>query len=251
MSASPTRVTYVGHATALIELGGVRILTDPVLRDRVLFLRREPPPPDYPQLAGLDVVAVSHAHYDHLDLHSLRQVSDGAEVMGPRGSSRLLRRAGIERVTEFEPGGEAEAAGIRVQATPAAHHGARHPLAKKMPALGYLFTSGPVGVYFAGDTDLFDGMRSLRGKVDVALIPVAGWGPKVGTGHLDAERAARAVEMIRPRLAIPIHWGTYAAPVYRIEDLSAPPREFAELVAARTPEVRVAILDPGDSTELV
>ena len=94
-------------------------------------------------------------------------------------------------------------------------------------------------------------MRGLRGKVDVALIPVAGWGPKVGSGHLDAERAARAVEMIRPRLAIPIHWGTYAAPIYRIEDLSAPPREFAELVAARTPEVEVTILKPGDSTELV
>ena len=150
----------------------------------------------------------------------------------------------------MEPGDAAEVAGVRVQATPAAHHGSRHPLARGTPALGYVFGGGSPRVYFAGDTDLFDEMRDLRGEVDVALLPVAGWGPKVGSGHLDAERAATAAEIIDPRLAIPIHWGTYAPPIYRIPDLSAPPREFAELVAARTPHMEVAVLEPGESTLL-
>ena len=250
MPASPTRVTYVGHATILIELGGARILTDPVLRDRVTFLRRQVPPPDFEQLADLDVIAISHAHYDHLDLHSIRQVSGSADVIAPRGAAGLMRRAGVESLAELEVGEGVDAAGIRVEATPADHHGARHPFAKQILSLGYLFKTESAAVYFAGDTDLFDGMGELRGRVDVALIPVAGWGPKVGSGHLDADRAARAVEMIRPRLAVPIHWGTYAAPLYRIPDLSAPPREFAELVAARTPEVEVRVLGPGEATHL-
>ncbi|MDP9189324.1 MAG: MBL fold metallo-hydrolase, partial [Actinomycetota bacterium] len=95
---------------------------------------------------------------------------------------------------------------------------------------------------------LYDEMHELRGRVDIALLPVAGWGPKVGSGHLDAERAARAVEMIGPKLVVPIHWGTFAAPLYRIPDLAEPPRRLAELVAARSPEVEVAVLEPGEST---
>jgi L-ascorbate metabolism protein UlaG (beta-lactamase superfamily) len=252
MPGAVERITYVGHATVLIELGGARVLTDPVLRDRVLFLRRQPPPPDWELLASPDLVLISHAHHDHLDLHSLRQVAGESRVVAPPGAGRLLRRAGVGEVTELESGERVEAAGLAVRALPADHDGARLRFSRPIPALGYLIDAGGGSprVYFAGDTDLFDGMRELRGQVDVALIPVAGWGPKVGAGHLDPERAAQAVEMICPRLAIPIHWGTLAAPLYRIPDLGAPPREFAELVARGAPGTEVAVLEPGESLAL-
>ena len=87
--------------------------------------------------------------------------------------------------------------GVEVEAVHAEHVGARRPLSKALPALGYVLPGSP-SIWFAGDTDLYDGMEELRGRVDVALIPVAGWGPKVGEGHMDAERAARAVEIIEP-----------------------------------------------------
>jgi L-ascorbate metabolism protein UlaG (beta-lactamase superfamily) len=105
-------------------------------------------------------------------------------------------------------------------------------------------------VYFAGDTDLFDGMAELRGKVDVALLPVWGWGPSVGEGHLDPERAAAAVAMIEPRIAIPIHWGTFALPWARGGDRDRPAREFAELAAELAPGVEVPLLQPGESVDL-
>lgn len=247
MEASGDRITYVGHATVLLELGGVRALTDPVLRDRVLMLRRQAAPPDFGALRDPALVLVSHAHFDHLDIHSLRQVAAGAELLAPHGSAALARRAGVARVSEVAVGQELEAAGLRVKVTHAEHTGPRIPFGHKHPAVGYLISTPSISVYFAGDTDLFAAMRELRGRVDVALLPVAGWGPRVGSGHLDAERAARAVELIGPRLVIPIHWGTFAAPLYRIGDLGRPPRKLAELVSRHCPGSRVVLLEPGES----
>ena len=109
---------------------------------------------------------------------------------------------------------------------------------------------GSLAVYFAGDTDLFAGMSALRGTVDVALLPVWGWGPSVGEGHLDPERAAQAAAMIGPKLAIPVHWGTFALPWARDGDSDRPAREFAKLVAEVAPGVEVRVLAPGESVEL-
>jgi L-ascorbate metabolism protein UlaG (beta-lactamase superfamily) len=105
-------------------------------------------------------------------------------------------------------------------------------------------------VYFAGDTDLFEGMGELRGTVDVALLPVWGWGPSVGEGHLDPERAAQAAAMIDPKLAILIHWGTFALLWARDGDSDRHAREFAERVLEVAPRVEVRVLAPGESAEL-
>jgi L-ascorbate metabolism protein UlaG (beta-lactamase superfamily) len=242
-------VTSVGHATLLIERDGKWILTDPVLRDRVLFLRRQGPPPDFEAIGEPDLVLVSHAHYDHLDIHSLRQVSHDSTVVVPRGCARYGSRAGAGEVIELDAGEQARAAGIEVEAVHAEHIGARQRFSKELPALGYLLPGSP-SIWFAGDTDLYDGMEDLRGRVDVALIPVAGWGPKVGEGHLDAARAARAVEVIQPKIAIPIHWGTFTAPIYRIPDLEEPALEFGKLVRAAGGPTDAVVLRPGESTSL-
>jgi L-ascorbate metabolism protein UlaG (beta-lactamase superfamily) len=109
---------------------------------------------------------------------------------------------------------------------------------------------GPYAVYFAGDTDLFPGMGELP-RLDLALLPVAGWGPALGPGHMDAERAARAAELIKPRVAVPIHWGTLH-PWQRRRGawFERPPHEFADYVARLSPEVEVRILEPGGSLAL-
>jgi L-ascorbate metabolism protein UlaG (beta-lactamase superfamily) len=134
---------------------------------------------------------------------------------------------------------------VAVSGVHAEHDGARGPLGAS-GELGYVIT-GSRRVYFAGDTDLFDDLGAM-GPLDLALIPVTGWGSKVGPGHLDPERAAEAVRLLRPKLAVPIHWGTLA-PFGRAPNLD-PPHEFARLAAELAPDVEVQIVEPGATLDL-
>jgi L-ascorbate metabolism protein UlaG (beta-lactamase superfamily) len=137
-----------------------------------------------------------------------------------------------------------------IEGVHAAHDGRRYPFAAPMTALGYVI-EGPPSIYFAGDTDLFAGMSALAGRVDVALLPIWGWGTRVPGGHLDPVRAAEAVSRIRPRLAIPIHWGTFRAwGAQRGLDPVAPARAFSDAVARSTPGTAVRVLMPGQRTAL-
>jgi len=225
----------------------MRILTDPLLRGRVAHLRRTVAFPAVARLTEPHAVLISHAHLDHLDLPSLRRLAPSARVILPRGWGALARRAGLVDVTEMEPGDRIAVDGVEVLATPAEHDGHRFPLGRSSRPLGYVIDGQ---VYFAGDTDLFEGMRDLAGRLDVALLPVAGWGTTLPPGHLDPERAARAAAMLAPGTAVPIHWGTYFAPRAPRGDPDGPAREFARLAAIHAPEVAVRVLRPGESLAL-
>jgi L-ascorbate metabolism protein UlaG (beta-lactamase superfamily) len=233
----------------LIELGGVRLLTDPVLRGRVAHLRRHPAPPDAGVGRGLDAVLISHLHYDHLDLPSLRRLS-APRLLAPRGAGAYLRRAGLRGVEELSPGEGVEVGGVPVTAVSAAHEGRRRPGGGPRAApLGFV-TGAEKRVYFAGDTAFFEEMASLR-PLDAALLPVAGWGPKLGPGHMDAAAAAHAAAVLRPRLAVPIHWGTFHPLTVRLGAwFSDPPRSFAARLAELAPEVEARVLEPGESLAL-
>jgi L-ascorbate metabolism protein UlaG (beta-lactamase superfamily) len=247
------RITYVGHATALLELDGLRLLTDPVLRSRVGHLRRQVPRPDPDVGQRLDAVLVSHRHMDHLDLPSLRRLDGDAVALCPRGAGASLRRTGLSAVTELDVGASVAVGSLTVRAVEAQHDGRRLPVGAPAPAIGFEITSPQRRVYFAGDTDLFDAMADLAGDLDVALLPVAGWGPSVGPGHLDPARAAQAAALLAPRVAIPIHWGTLAVAGSRAGDAQRreePAREFAQLVAQAAPSVTVEVLEPGASLAL-
>jgi L-ascorbate metabolism protein UlaG (beta-lactamase superfamily) len=246
-----TRILYVGHGTVQVALDGVRLLTDPLLRNRVTHLRRAVPV-DAGALRGIDAVLVSHIHYDHLDVPSLERLGKETPIILPRGAARLLRKRGFSHLIEIDVGEEIDVGNVRVRATFADHDSGRLPLGVKAPALGYLL-EGSHTVYFAGDTDIFAGMSELAPSLDVALVPIWGWGPDLGPGHLDPERAAESLTLLRPRIAVPIHWGTYhpiglrrTVPDY----LRRPPDEFRRLAAERAPEVEVRVLQPGQSLEL-
>jgi L-ascorbate metabolism protein UlaG (beta-lactamase superfamily) len=247
---SPLTIDFVGHSALVIEVDGVRILTDPATRARIGPLRRVEPVPHRDRLADIDLVLVSHLHWDHLDVPSLRDLRGHVPIVVPTGAGAWMAGGGFERVTEVSPGTELEVGGVSVTAVPALHSGFRPPLGPTAQTLGYVIR-GSRSVYFAGDTDLFDGMAELGGPIDCALIPVWGWGPTLGRGlHLDPLRAAEALRRIRPATAVPIHWGTYwPHAMGRVfpERLVEPPAAFAEYASELAPDVRILPTEVGET----
>jgi L-ascorbate metabolism protein UlaG (beta-lactamase superfamily) len=244
---SPPRITWLGHSTVLIELGGLRLFTDPVLRSRVFHLRRVTESPGPPP--SIDVVLLSHLHYDHLDLPSLRMLDPTPRVVCPAGAGALLAKAGFPESEELVAGQSLELGGVRVDATPAEHGGSRRPRGPVVRPLGFV-ARAEHSVYFAGDTDLFDEMASL-GPVDVALLPVAGYSPKLGPGHLNPRRAAEAARRLQARVAVPIHWGTFRSLTRGGGSwFTDPPAEFAAYAAELAPGAEVRVLSPGESLGL-
>lgn len=244
-------VTWLGHATALIDAGGARLLTDPLLRGRIAHLRRHGAAPAVPE--RLDAVLLSHLHRDHADGPSLRRLPEGVPVLVPRGAGATVRGLGRTDVRELAAGDSvAVAPGVVVHAVPAVHDGRRSPLARgtRPDALGYVVDAGP-RIYFAGDTEVFAGMGDL-GPLDAALLPVWGWGTSLGPGHMDPREAAEAAALLRPSLALPIHWATYLPAHLRRTGslLTDPGRRFAAHAATLAPATRVEVVAPGATVAL-
>ncbi|MEP6638703.1 MAG: MBL fold metallo-hydrolase [Chloroflexota bacterium] len=248
--AEGLRLTYVGHATVLIELDGVRILTDPVLGDRLGPLRRLGPTPDPMEIGDIDGILISHGHPDHLHRASIRAVRGRPLVIAPEG---LGGRAGgsDRRVREVAVDDRVEIGGVRIIAVPARH--GRWPLHPRSRPIGYLI-EGSSGVYFAGDTALHPTMARLAGRVDVALLPVGRWGPPIGPERLTPASAVEAATRVGARTAIPIHWGTlhlpgFAAGRWGWGSLDAGDAFSAE-AADRAPDLDIIVLQPGQTTDL-
>ncbi len=242
-------ITWVGHATVRFDIDGYRMITDPVLTRRVAHLRRRRPLPDS-SVADVDLVLLSHAHMDHLHLPSLRLLRPTTQVIAAAGSGPLLRKAGFDDVTEVTVGDRLDRGPVTVEVVPAAHKSGRGPHTRvEAKPVGYVIDTGNRRFYFAGDTDLFAEMSDLR-AIDVALLPIWGWGPNIGGGHLDPARAAEATRLIRPRIVVPMHWGTYAPEDGR----RRPPRWLEDPMAYFSDELtkigergRLHVLEPGGS----
>ncbi len=248
-----TRLNYIGHATVLIDTLGVRILTDPLFANRVAHLRRQAPPVDRDAISGIDLVLISHIHEDHMHLPSLQSLDPPPRVLAPAGAVPILEYAGIQNVQELQAGESAEVRGVTIVGTKARHSEFRYPFGPSAEPMGFVIR-GSKSVYFAGDTDLFDEMNGLEPNLDVALLPVWGWGPTLSRGHLNPRRAAEALRLLRPHMAIPIHWGSYS-PIgmswLNPSFLTRPPKEFKRAASEIAPDVEVHVLVPGAGTELV
>lgn len=245
-------VAFLGHASTAIELDGVRLLTDPVLRSRVGHLRRYSEVPSPPLIGRPDAVLLSHHHFDHLDLPSLRSLGTSSRIIGGPGTARFLGRRGFRNVEDLEPGEITDVGGVAIEAVQALHDGRRSPFHGASTAIGFLIRGSTV-LYFAGDTDLHPGMSELEGVPDTALLPIWGWGHRLGPGHMDPQKAVEALSLIRPSLAVPIHWGTFfpaGLTSWGRGYLEKPPLAFERLASEVVPEVEVRVLQPGTSTHL-
>lgn len=258
-------VTWVGHATLLIEVGDYRIITDPALTSRLAHLRRRRP---VPHLGEVDALLLSHIHMDHLHLPSLRRIAPTDRVLVPAGARSLLptfrRRSPSGSTTVVTPTVVDVRAGDRVslvdgdvavtvEVVHAEHSSRRGPQSRVVAEpVGYVVRIGSASLYFAGDTDLFAAMRDL-GRIDLAFIPIWGWGPSLGEKHLDPVSAATATHWIDPRQVVPIHWGTYSPMRARRGDppwLERPIGAFRNALGDLSLSDRMCLVEPGGSVTI-
>ena len=203
-----------------------------------------------------DLVVVSHLHADHLHLGSLSVLPRHVPVAVPSGALRAvpgLRRLRDRQLVEVAPGDTVRVGDVVVEEVPAEHDGHRWPWSRRRaPALGYV-VSGKARTYFAGDTDWSAVVREAVGRCDIALLPVGGWGPTLGSGHLDAVRAAGFLAELDAHHAVPVHFGTMwpigLGPVRR-DRFNRPGTEFAVQAARLRLPCSVRELQPGETARL-
>lgn len=192
-----------------LELGGVTVATDPLLARRLYHLRRSTDPP--PAVATVaDVVLVSHLHHDHLHLSSLDRFDPDVPVVVPHGAPRVVPGLDRRRLVEVRPGDSVDVAGVRVEVLPARHSGRRSHFQRcvDVPALGFRFAAGETSCWYPGDTGVRDDFAEVA-PVDLAAVPIGGWGPTLGEEHLDPGQAVEAVEQVGARWALAVHYGTF------------------------------------------
>jgi L-ascorbate metabolism protein UlaG (beta-lactamase superfamily) len=256
MTAPTVRVAWLGHATVVVDLDDTRLLTDPLLQRNAGPLRRRTPPPEPAQWEDVDAVLLSHLHVDHAELPSLRML-EGTPLLSAAANASWLRRRHLARVGALsERWSTVGRDGVEVRLVRADH---RHRAMPHRPnaAHGQLVRGRSGTVWVAGDTSLHPEMAALPelagGGVDVAIVPVGGWGPRLSPGHMDPAQAATAVARSGARWAVPVHWGTFHPPFmdrFGTDWLEEPGRLFAEAVAERAPGCRAVVLTPGEDVRL-
>jgi L-ascorbate metabolism protein UlaG (beta-lactamase superfamily) len=207
-------VTWWGHATTTIDMGGYRFMTDPLLGAGVGPLRWSPGHQAAPLDRPVTAVLVSHLHRDHLDLPSLARLPPQTPVLVPAAAGKYVRGLRRHRTVEVSAGDAVTFGRVTVTALPADHDGRRSRRGPAAPALGYVVRAGARSVWFAGDTGPRTHLAPLQGKpIGVAIVPVGGWGLTLGRDHLDPRDAARILARLEVATAVPIHWGSLRIPV--------------------------------------
>ncbi len=222
-----------------LELPGVTVATDPVLASRVVHLKRRTGAPP-PSVGEADLVVVSHLHYDHLDAGSLRRFPEQTPMVVPAGTARVVPSLRTQHLVEVRPGDTVHVAGVRVEVLPAHHDGRRHPWARcRAPALGFRMSVAGRTVWYPGDTGLHEQLAHLD-PVDLALVPIGGWGPSLGEHHFDPRQAAEAVARVGARWSLAVHYGTFwpwglrtVRPQAYRRLFEQPPAAFVEAVRER------------------
>jgi L-ascorbate metabolism protein UlaG (beta-lactamase superfamily) len=252
-------LTWLGHSSVVIDVAGVRLLTDPLLLRHNRPLRRRGPAPARIAWERPDAVLVSHLHLDHAELASLRLLPGVPVLTAPVNAAWLRRRgvtaaAGIGESWQRVGGSGQQGVAVRLVR---AEHGHRRMPHRPNAANGHLVRAPGVTIWVAGDTGLHDGLADLPGiaggAVDVAIVPIAGWGPRLSRGHLDAESAARACAVTGARWAVPVHWGTLHAPfASRVPRgwMDAPGERFARAVRRYAAGCTPVVLRLGERRSL-
>jgi N-acyl-phosphatidylethanolamine-hydrolysing phospholipase D len=249
-------LTWIGHATFVQRLGGQLLATDPIWSTRIHTIPRMcPPGVALDACPKLDVVTVSHAHYDHLDLPTLRAIGKDALYIVPSDNAEVLRGAGLTNVVELGWWESHRVGDLEVTLVPAQHWSMRAPWDKNKRLWGGFVFESPEGTsYHAGDTafseEVFSAIAERFPSIDWAMLPIGAYDPTwfMSRQHMGPEDAGRAWEILRAKTLVAMHWGTFKL---TDEPLGEPPERLRAWTRERGhDEERVWVLDVGETRSL-
>jgi N-acyl-phosphatidylethanolamine-hydrolysing phospholipase D len=255
-SPTPPSLTWIGHATFVLRLGGELIATDPIWSERIsgVIPRLAPPGVPFEKLPPLDVVTVSHNHYDHLDIPTLRRIGNKTLYVTLPGNAPILRAAGLDKVVELDWWQSHQVGALTITAVPARHWSMRAPWNRNDMLWGGFVFRGPEGVaYHSGDTALFDGFAEIgrrTGPIDWAMLPIGSYEPRwfMESQHMNPEDAGQAFERLGARHLVAMHWGTFKL---TDEPMGEPPERIARYFKEhRLDFERLWVLDVGETRPL-
>lgn len=234
------RLSFIGHATVLLESTEAALLTDPFFKPKMLWLRRRVLPSRAPaELPAVDVVLISHTHPDHFDPEAIRALTPRPVLVMPWGRGRRLRKQGFT-VVDLKPGESWTCKNVKITAVKARHNAWHN--------VGYLIEMDGTKIYFTGDSKLFKGLKNLAAEnIDFMLMPYAGT-PVIGN-IWTLRQAARAVSRVKPKTVVPIHMETFGH--WITGKPSVGPEVFRDLLKTEVPETVCRVLRPGESLTMV
>jgi L-ascorbate metabolism protein UlaG (beta-lactamase superfamily) len=242
-------VTWIGHASALVDLGGERVLVDPLGRRRCR------------NVEGVQAILITHAHLDHLNRWTLATLDRSARVIVPKGAARLVADLGFSEVREIEPGDQLAVGKLDVTCVPTRHDPGRWRKGDGPICSGYVVARDGVAIHHAGDVDMSDFAvfeeigRQVR--IDATLLPIGGMLPvwyyrmrrkALDRGvHIDPDTALEVAQRLGARTMVPVHWGTVHL---RLGPSSAPRRRLLKMAAAGGQSELVRVLGHGETLPL-
>jgi L-ascorbate metabolism protein UlaG (beta-lactamase superfamily) len=246
-------LTWIGHASFLVQLGGASALIDPVMSPRIagLIPRNVAPGLAWPALPRIDLVLVTHNHLDHMDAATLVRLGPDPVYVVPRGLGAWFERAGLPRVLEMQWWQQEEVAGMRVTFVPA-EHWSRRGLRDLNASWwgGYVLEGAGLRVYHSGDTAWFDGFAQIGarcGPIDAAMLPIGAYEPRwfMQGQHMNPEDAVRAFAALGAKRFVAMHWGTFKL---TDEPLEEPPGLLRETWARESmPESALSVPAIGET----